>query len=44
MALFLHNKMVRNGLMTITTVESVKTWQLRSCIVHLAKKMRNQFL
>ena len=38
MALFLHNKMVRNGLMTITTVESVETWQLRSCIVHAGKK------
>ena len=38
MALFLHNKMVRNGLMTITTLESVETWQLRSCIVHPAKK------
>ena len=38
MALFLHNKMVRNELMTITTVEGVETWQLRSCIVHLAKE------
>ena len=42
MALFLHNKMVRNGLMTITMVESVENWQLRSCIVHLAKKKKKK--
>ena len=38
MALFLHSKMVRNELMAITTVESVEIWQLRPCIVHLAKE------